>query len=53
MHVVLAGELLHTWDGHTEGVNSVAISSDGSLVVSGSSDNTVRLWNRFSGMESG
>merc|ERR1719506_288493 len=30
--------------GHTSTVNSVAYSPDGSRIVSGSSDNTVRVW---------
>jgi WD40 repeat protein len=35
--------------GHTKGVNSVAFSSDGLRIVSGSSDNTVRIWDAISG----
>ncbi len=31
--------------GHEGGVSSVAISSDYKLIVSGSKDKTVRLWN--------
>ena len=31
--------------GHTNSVQSVAFSQDGSQVVSGSSDKTVRIWN--------
>lgn len=31
--------------GHENGINSVSITPDGSLLVSGSSDNTVRIWN--------
>ncbi len=47
---IFSGEL-NTLKGHANHVNSVAISSDGSLVVSGSEDNRVRLWNRFTGVE--
>ncbi len=38
------GEALALLDGHTEGVECVAMSGDGTRVVSGSSDQTVRLW---------
>jgi WD40 repeat protein len=33
--------------GHTNYVFSLASSSDGKTLVSGSGDNTVRLWNPF------
>jgi WD40 repeat protein len=33
-----------TLDGHTGKVTSVAISRDGKRVVSGSRDNTVKVW---------
>ena len=33
-----------TLTGHTDGVNSVAFSRDGSLLASGSRDGTIRLW---------
>ncbi|MGH9835324.1 MAG: WD40 repeat domain-containing protein, partial [Blastocatellia bacterium] len=36
--------LLKTLEGHTDNVNCLAISPDGQVLVSGSSDNTVRLW---------
>ena len=32
--------------GHSDGVRGVSFSPDGSLIVSGSQDNTVKLWNR-------
>ena len=33
------------FQGHTEAVYSVAYSPDGSHIVSGSQDNTIRVWN--------
>ena len=38
------GELLRSLEGHTGDVNSVAISPDGKYIVSGSSDDTIKLW---------
>jgi WD40 repeat protein len=35
--------------GHTEEVNCIAISLSGKLAVSGSEDNTVRVWDLESG----
>ena len=35
--------------GHTGAVNSVAYSSDGTQLASGSGDNTVRIWDVASG----
>ncbi|KAK7492877.1 hypothetical protein BaRGS_00015824, partial [Batillaria attramentaria] len=35
--------------GHSDAVLSLAVSYDGSLLVSGSRDSTVRVWNLFSG----
>jgi WD40 repeat protein len=35
--------------GHAQGVNSVAFSSDGTRIVSGSADQTARLWDARSG----
>ena len=37
--------------GHTDSVTSVAFSSDGSMLVSGSWDATVRLWDVVTGQE--
>ena len=36
-------------EGHSDGVTSVAFSSDGTQVVSGSYDNTVRIWDVATG----
>ena len=41
---------MRTLEGHTNCVNSVCLSSDDGMVVSGSNDNTVRLWDRSSGV---
>jgi WD40 repeat protein len=38
------GSLVHTLKGHTNGVQSLALSPDGTLLASGSSDRTVKLW---------
>ncbi|KAG6816769.1 hypothetical protein H0H93_007778 [Arthromyces matolae] len=38
-------------DGHTERVTSVAFSSDGSRIVSGSFDRSVRVWDASTGQE--
>ena len=40
------GTQKHTLVGHTDWVNSIAFSPDGQTLVSGSSDNTIRLWDR-------
>jgi hypothetical protein len=41
---VVAGQELHCFRGHTASVTSVALSADGSRAVSGSLDQTVRVW---------
>ncbi|KAL4928943.1 uncharacterized protein BDV17DRAFT_298409 [Aspergillus undulatus] len=40
-----SGNLQHSLKGHDDSVDSVAISPDSNLVVSGSADRTVKLWN--------
>ena len=42
-------ELLSLLKGHESDVTSVAISPNGRIVVSGSSDNTIRVWEKRSG----
>jgi WD40 repeat protein/chitodextrinase len=37
-------ELIQTFEGHTDSVKSVAFSPDGKMALSGSSDNTIKLW---------
>jgi len=37
--------------GHSSSVNSVAYSPDGKHIISGSSDNTVKIWNSATGTE--
>ena len=40
-----------TLTGHSEQVNSVAVSTDGTLIVSGSKDHSVRVWDAQTGAE--
>lgn len=42
---------VHTIAGHSNWVCAVAISPDGQMLASGSSDNTVKLWNLSTGEE--
>ena len=38
------GKMAYQLEGHEDGVNCLAISSDDSVLVSGSEDNTARVW---------
>jgi WD40 repeat protein len=38
-------------EGHTNDVNSIFYSPDGALIVSGSKDNTVRVWDAYTGKQ--
>lgn len=46
---VETGEVVREFIGHTSPVNSVVFSSDGTRVLTGSSDGTVRLWDVSTG----
>ncbi|KAI1012377.1 hypothetical protein LB504_013205, partial [Fusarium proliferatum] len=43
--------VLQALEGHTGSVNSVVFSNDGTLVASGSHDNTIKIWNVATGKE--
>ncbi|MGH1395625.1 MAG: protein kinase domain-containing protein, partial [Trichormus sp.] len=45
------GELLRTLSGHSDSVRSLAISSDGQFLASGSWDKTIKLWDVSTGKE--
>ncbi|NEO54729.1 MAG: hypothetical protein F6K54_17580 [Okeania sp. SIO3B5] len=38
------GEIIATWKAHAESINSVAVSPNEELVVSGSDDKTIKIW---------
>jgi WD40 repeat protein len=45
----MTGECVTSLRGHTDRVNSVAVSPDGQYVISGSWDKTVKIWDRMTG----
>ena len=45
------GKQLQKLNGHTSQVNSVAFSLDGKYIVSGSDDNSVRMWDASTGAQ--
>jgi len=46
-----SGQLVMSLTGHSDGVNAVAYSSDGQLIISGSKDGTVRIWSTLTSQE--
>ena len=45
------GPLLRTMDGHGSGVSSVVVTPDGTQILAGSRDGTLRLWDLITGEE--
>ena len=45
----LTGQLINTFQGHIDIVTSVKYSPDGTRIVSGANDNTVKVWNAETG----
>lgn len=43
--------LICTLEGHTQKINSCAITANGSLAISASDDNTIKIWDTDSGVE--
>src|SRR4028119_1285081 len=43
--------LLRTLEGHSNSVNAVAVTADGKRAISGSSDNTLKIWDLTTGKE--
>ncbi|GAB1538822.1 hypothetical protein NUACC21_14860 [Scytonema sp. NUACC21] len=48
---LITGQEISTLNGHTDRVNSLAISQDGQTLVSASEDKTVKIWNLANGQE--
>jgi WD40 repeat protein len=46
---VTSGQLIHSFEGHSNSVLSVAFSPNGHTILTGSGDNTARLWDRATG----
>ena len=46
---VKTGQLIHTLTGHSQIVNAIALSNDGTILASGSQDKTIRLWDLTKG----
>ena len=48
-----SGDVRHTLKGHTGPVRGIALSADDRIIVSGSDDKTVRIWNAATGVQCG
>ncbi|MHA2335326.1 MAG: WD40 repeat domain-containing protein, partial [Candidatus Hodarchaeales archaeon] len=46
---VTTGEVIHSFVGHSDAVSSIAFSKNGSMLISGSWDKSIRMWNVSSG----
>ncbi|MGB7338309.1 MAG: TIR domain-containing protein [Phototrophicaceae bacterium] len=46
---VATGEIIRSYQGHTDGVLNIDLSDDGTKIVSGSFDNDVRVWDFATG----
>jgi WD40 repeat protein len=44
MNKLREGVMIEQFEGHTDGINCLAMASDESVLVSGSEDNTARIW---------
>ena len=49
MHMNIFNVPMYVSSGHSSGVRSVAFSSDGNTIASGSWDNSIKLWNPQTG----
>ena len=49
MHMNICNVPMYVSSGHSEGVWSVAFSPDGNTIVSGSGDNSIKMWNPETG----
>lgn len=51
LYDLASGDLLRTFEGHSDGVAMLSFSPDGALALSSGYDNTLRLWDVASGEE--
>lgn len=49
MRDIFSGDEIQTFDGHNDGVLSLAFNTEGDMLLSGSYDNSVRLWETGTG----